>query len=322
MKVWVFAALSLISFLLASIQVGAQTPFPEIDRTQFELQYHVISNDRAIGEKLETLGIDDKAEIAAFDVEKTSEGIEAIPRANGLLKIKKWATSHVRSLHTSYCLMRLAFNSSVTGWVLYRFYDLTYLHPTSIISGAAMAGALSLTFMAYSIPMDRWIMKSKALYGQFARFTLISVLYMAALKTSYLSTELLIQGSDFLSANLLKAELMQMIKAFGTSAAPMFFVFWNAYRKENRDAAIEATNKPHEQKEFEHAYERVISQTASFFGSMTTNTVGLLSSTTSIAAFDFASYAITLGAGSLFLKEHRVRSRRMKTCQFALQGQH
>lgn len=317
---FLFISISIALVSLLANQGFAFTSINELDQTRYQIEYHVLENHKGdLSQSLKTLGIDENSEITAYDIEKTDQGVVAQARATGLTSIKNWATSHFEAINSTYCLVRLSFNSAATGWVLYRFYDLTYLHPSSLIVGAAMAGTISLTFMAYSIPLDQWIMKSRGLAGQFLRYTFLSIVYLSALKTSYLTTEMAISGTSILTASLLKGELLSMFKAITASAAPMLFTFWNAYRRENREASIQASLKTTEEKTFEVTYQRVISKTTAFFSSIVNNAVGLVSSTTSMQALDLVSYGLTLSATGLFFKEHRVRSKRMKTCVFALQ---
>lgn len=305
--------------LLAGSLGQAELLFTEHDRTKHDFELHVFEGDhQSIERNFKSLGIKDTDEIQAFDVGLKNNEPEAIERPGNVSKFKFWATQNIDSIRNTFCLMRFSFNSVVTGWVLYRFYDLTYLHSSSIISGALMGGTLSLIFMAYTINIDKWMMKSKTIYGQFFRFTLLSVIYMAAIKTTYLSVETIHSGISILTSDLFRQEILGILKGLMGSTAQMFFSFWNAYRKENRDVQIEASNLPQNEKDIELQFQRVLSKSTSLLNSIANNSLAMLMNVSHSGSLDVIGYMVTTMGGMFFLTEHKKRSSRLHSCSVAL----
>lgn len=323
MSHWKLIVLSLVVTTNLSSLSGAQMAFTEIDRAEHDgqVELHAFRGGYAdLRQKFADHQIDDSDDIYAFDVEKNGDNVQAVPRPGKVSQFKAWAANNINHLRNTFCLIRFVFSTGATGWALYRFYDFTDLHPSSIITGATVAGIGSLLLMAYTLKVDQWLLKSKTLMGQFFRYTFLSIAYIAVIKTGYLTAEIIQSGASIVDSKLVAAELGATAKSLVGSTAQMLFSFWNAYRKENRDAEIAASNIDADQKELEHRLQRVISKSNSLFNSVANNTLTQLMNVTSNPILDSVGYLITATGGALFLKERTKRNTRLNSCAHALGG--
>jgi hypothetical protein len=110
------------------------------------------------------------------------------------------------------------------------------------------------------------------------------------------------------------------MKGLMGSTAQMFFSFWNAYRKENRDAEIDASKVPIHEKDIEHQFQRVVSKSNSLMNSIANNTLSLLMNVSHNSYLEAIGYVITSAGGLLFLQEHKKRSSRENSCSLALRS--